>query len=336
MKERFDERNTIFSRMLEIEPSTEKYVDYYLRNPEWEDVDAALRDAPDGVFSSRAPEQRQIDAVFSLLKDLRPLAGHSAAERAGSPPVEISAFSDKEASAKIRKLAESYGASLCGIAETDPAWVYSVRGRGQHYGKEVCDPLPMTIVFAVEMDESEINRAPAIEQSMEVVREYLNVAVTGLALSYIIRGWGYNAVCHMDGESELVLPPAAEAAGLGSVGLAGVLVTKEFGSRIRLGAVTTDMPLSLSGPSPFQVAKVCRTCGKCAELCPSGCIPAFGTYKPGQHFSIDSESCFRTWREFGTDCGVCLAACPFSHPKGNNTDEKPQTGFLKGLMFGGN
>jgi len=339
MKERYDERDTIFSRMLELELSAVNYADYYRRRPEKEDEDAGLRTAGSGVFSDRLPEQRQIDSIFSLITQLRPLAGNGVKKDAPVPIPEMKQAASAELTERVKKTTISYGASLCGIAETDPAWVYSVRGRGRHYGEVVGDSLPLTIVFAVEMDEDEINRAPAVEQSMEVVKGYLNVAVTGLALSHVIRGWGWNAVCHMDGMSELILPPAAEAAGLGSIGLAGILVTSGYGSRIRLGAVTTDMPLQPDPFSSFVVSKVCRTCGKCAKLCPSGCIPRFDSYKDGERFSIDAESCYRTWREFGTDCGVCLAACPFSHPKKKSGitegDGRRPEGFLKDFMFGG-
>ncbi len=342
MTERFDERDTIFSRMIELEPGSEDYREYYGRNPQREEVDAGLRSGRTGVFSDRIFEQRQIDSVFSLITSLRPLAGHHAKSSGAlaAPPAKLQNPEPAEASARVKKTAESYGAALCGITETDSSWVYSVRGRGSLYGKAVDEVLPVTIVFAVEMDEDEINRAPAVEQSMEVVKGYLNVAVAGLALSHIIQGWGWKAVCHMDGMSELVLPPAAEAAGLGSIGLHGVLVTKEFGPRVRLGAVTTDMPLVPDERSAFQVSKACRTCGKCASLCPSGCIPSFNSYGAGvdgrRRFSIDAEKCFSTWREFGTDCGVCLAACPFSHSKGKSGKPEPEAGFLKGFMFGGN
>ncbi|MBI9108356.1 MAG: hypothetical protein JEZ04_16540 [Spirochaetales bacterium] len=337
MKKRFDERDTIFSRMLEISPFTDNYTDYYRRNPEREEQDAKLREETEGVFSPRKAEQRQIAAIFALIKELRPLAGHLGGKSPSTSALQMEAG---PAAGRIKKIALSYGALSCGITETDLAWAYSVRGRGPHYGKKAGVILPRTIVFTAEMDENEINRAPAVEESVEVVKAYLNVAVIGLALSSIIRGWGWNAVCHMDGESELVLPPAAEAAGLGSIGLPGLLVTRECGSRIRIGAVTTDMPLASDGPSSFQVAKTCRTCGKCAELCPSGCIPSFSSYKSGERFSIDSEACFRTWRELGTDCGVCLAACPYSHQKAKDKNsgasgDEPAADFLKGFMFGG-
>lgn len=165
------------------------------------------------------------------------------------------------------------------------------------------------------MSEGEIAKAPGAEESMEVVKGYLNAAVVGLVLRSLLVRSGYEGVVHMDGESELILPPAAEAAGLGGLGLSGLLVTKEFGPRVRLGAVTTNLPLTADAGKPFRVDRFCRTCGRCADRCPAAAIPPYGERKKDGPFGIDHERCFRQWRRFGTDCGLCLEACPFSHPK---------------------
>jgi ferredoxin len=31
-------------------------------------------------------------------------------------------------------------------------------------------------------------------------------------------------------------------------------------------------------------------------------------------WQINAESCFRYWSKIGTDCGRCMAVCPYSHP----------------------
>ena len=234
----------------------------------------------------------------------------------------------------MKKSALNLGAVLFGTAETERSWVYSVRGRGGLYGCETGDVLPYTIMIAVEMDEAEINRAPAVEQSVEVAGAYLRAAVISLALKRMLCTWGYKAVAHIDGMSQLIMPPAAEAAGLGAIGFHGLLVTPHYGPRIRLSAVTTDMPLPSGHKSEFDVLNFCKTCGRCAASCPSGSI---------QDSGVDHESCFALWRRMATDCGVCLAVCPFSHPKkgkdsGSKTREDDSGGkpasFLKDFMFG--
>lgn len=315
MQERTDERDTIFSRMFELKEGTLRYDEYYRRNPDVEANDTVLRNYAGGVFADREVEQRQIDAVFSLIADLRPLSGHSAADGSSDlNPVPLK-IDPEEFSRRIKKTALSFGSLSCGITETNAEWVYSVRGRGPYYGDTVEEYLPNTIVWSVEMDETEIHKAPAVEESAEVVKAYLQAAMTGLALKRIINSWGYKAVCHMDGMSQIILPPAAEAAGIGSIGLNGILASRECGSRVRLAAVTTDLPLVMDSCSSFNIRNACRNCGRCADSCPSSSIRKYSDYKDGERFSVNQDSCFRFWREMSTDCGICLDVCPFSHPK---------------------
>jgi ferredoxin len=33
-----------------------------------------------------------------------------------------------------------------------------------------------------------------------------------------------------------------------------------------------------------------------------------------EKWKINPEACFHTWNETGTDCGVCIASCPWTKP----------------------
>jgi len=71
---------------------------------------------------------------------------------------------------------------------------------------------------------------------------------------------------------------AAEKAGLGQIGANNCLVTSEFGSRVRLVAVLTSLPLE---PDPSkeskQIPDFCRKCGfKCVKSCPAKALPGNG------------------------------------------------------------
>jgi ferredoxin len=335
MKKRFDERNTMFSRMFEITPDTEEYSKYYAEHPELEKTDELLRNHPEGVFSDRILENAVINGGFGLLKDLRMYSGAESVV-SGKPPKEIQpSLSPLELLQFLQDTAVSYGAVLTGAVPTEAQFVYEQRGRGRHYGKLTDKVLPNTFVYAVEMDADAVNKAPAIEESVEVVRKYIQAAVIGLVLSYTLREMGYNAVCHIDGESQLVLPLAADKAGLGSIGWMGILLTKKYGPRVRLGAVTTDAPIAVSEIKDFNVLEFCKTCGKCVDLCPSAAIAPLTSAENAEKPAINPEKCYKTWKELGTDCGVCLAACPFGKIA-KEAREKPAPGdpdFLKQLLF---
>lgn len=256
-------------------------------------------------------------------------------------------LSSSELSAYLKKTLGSYGAVVSGATLTDEKCAYSVRGRGERYGRQNNELLPYTLVYAMEMSVEEMRTAPGIREAAEVAGTYLRVAVPGLVIASYLRGLGYNAVCHMDGESELVLPPIAARAGLGQIGRHGLIVNKKYGSRIRIGAVTTDAQLLQDEPADFKLPKVCEVCRKCSELCPVGAIPKGSIIDDYATMvrSIDHETCFSAWKQFGTDCGVCVSACPYSKVGGTaaggtpgQAQKAPKPGdpdFLKAYMFGG-
>jgi epoxyqueuosine reductase QueG len=161
------------------------------------------------------------------------------------------------------------------------------------------------------MKPEELAAAPGPRASAEVVNGYARVALLGLVMARCLRAWGWNASCTMDGRADLVLPLAARHAGLGSIGRSGLLLSDAYGPCLRLGAVVTDLPLAATPAQACGVARRCAACGRCAKACPAGAIdkgpPAEGRYRP-----IDDDACFAKWKEFGTDCGLCIAACPYS------------------------
>jgi reductive dehalogenase len=120
-------------------------------------------------------------------------------------------------------------------------------------------------------------------------------------------------LAHYDG----LMVPLAVDAGLGELSRMGYLLSKEFGPRIRLGAVTTNLPLKPDKPLDIGVKDFCNVCKKCAVCCPSGSIPMDdpveinGTLR----WKLNAETCFEYWGKVGTDCNVCMRVCPWSHAR---------------------
>jgi len=97
----------------------------------------------------------------------------------------------------------------------------------------------------------------------------------------------------------------ARAAGLGWIGRNNLLVNEEFGSRIRLVTILTNLPLVIDVPS----LKDCGSCQGCLPLCPAGAI------KERQE-DFDHLRCYEQLRTFAKTlhfshniCGVCVKAC---------------------------
>jgi ferredoxin len=298
----YDERDTIFSRM-ELVPGSDRYRDYYTAHPEREQPDTLARSAPP-IRDGDAIRQRLVDSTFGLLADMRPLArGAPASGRLDVPPDEASAF--------LKGLALSYGAVLFGTAVLGDACFYGIRGRGAEYGLPVEVPGRSAAVFAVRMEAGEFADAPSQRASAEVVNGYARVALIGLVIARCLRGWGREASCTMDGRADVVLPLAARYAGLGSIGRSGLLLTAEYGPCVRLGAVLSDMPLGALPRGGGTASRACSACTRCAQACPASAID-HGPAANGRFTPVDDDACFSKWRESGTDCGLCIAACPLA------------------------
>lgn len=70
---------------------------------------------------------------------------------------------------------------------------------------------------------------------------------------------------------------AAYLAGLGEIGYSKMFLTPEFGPRVRIGVVMTEMELE---PDPiYEGPQLCNKCKACVKACPGGCISADKTIK---------------------------------------------------------
>jgi len=309
---KFDERDTMFARM-NYKEGSKIYKDYYGNKPDLKEVDDSLRRLPpmggEGSVMFNNINSPMVDATFKYLYDIRKFSqGQVAQNKTHVDPLVITE--------KIKGLATFYGAKLVGITEMRDYHYYSHRGRHEeNYGEEISKKHKYGIVFAVPMDTEMIMRAPKLPESIAVSKGYVESATVGMILSYYIRELGYDARNHMDGNYLVVAPLVARDAGLGDFGRHGLLITKEYGSCIRLGIVTTDMPIIPDAREDFGVKEFCFDCGRCAKTCPGKAISK-STMTEAQgilRWKINAEECYRRWRSLGTDCGICIVNCPFTY-----------------------
>jgi reductive dehalogenase len=312
--ERVDERNVIFARA-KYRPGTERYDIYYAMRPQKKEIDDKIRRLPellapggkyyDPLRSEYVGSQFEFEETLVTLAD-----GPINSEKQEIDPKDISLF--------LKKMTLHLGAAEVGIARLNPAYVYSHVGRGpEPWGKKIRNKQPYVIVLSVEMNYIKVEEAPKIGISEETALQYLNVQRIAIVLADYIRNLGYQARAHISGSNyQIMLPPVADDAGLGELGRLGYLISPRFGARIRLAAVTTEIPLVPDKPIQFGVQDFCEKCKKCAVNCPPGVIPdGEKTLVRGvDKWQLDIGKCYRFWRVIGTDCGLCMRVCPYSHP----------------------
>jgi reductive dehalogenase len=313
-RQRLDERDIMFARA-RLVPGSPEYESYYTMRPENRAVDDETRALP-GLLSLAASKANPL--AFASAEASFCLTGALREEVDGPVAPARSKFTAAQMTSYIKSLARYYGAYTVGITELQPYHVYSHIGRGSgEYGAPITLDHRYAIAFTVEMDHAMMGTAPNAPTTMESARQYVEAARVALQLGYLIRQLGYPARAHIDGNYRVIAPLVARDAGLGEIGRMGLLMTPELGPRVRLGVVTTDLPLipDQRDDNP-SVIDFCRICQKCAETCPGQSIPLGdreeidGTLR----WRINSESCFRYWNLVGTDCGRCIVVCPYSHP----------------------
>jgi epoxyqueuosine reductase QueG len=108
---------------------------------------------------------------------------------------------------------------------------------------------------------------------------------------------------------------AATRAGIGWIGRHCQLITRKFGSWVRLGTVFTDMELS---PGTPLERGFCGSCIKCVEACPAGALTGNPWYPGLPREEILVAAICDRWKkenyfEFhrGHNCGICSAVCPY-------------------------
>jgi ferredoxin len=311
---RIDERDIMFARG-RLDPESPEYRAYYSMRPENKAGDDHTRALP-GLLSDDAQLAEPLSfaaakASFDLTEAVREhVDGEIAPGQVERPP--------EMWTAAIKDLAISFGAVDVGVTELRPYHVYTHVGRGSGtYGEPIDLDHRFAFAFSVEMDHRRVAHAPAAPVVEESARQYVEGAKIALVIASWIRHLGYPARAHIDGNYRVIAPLVARDAGLGEIGRMGLLMTPRLGPRVRLGVVTTDMPLVTDDPGDdLSVLDFCAVCKKCAVNCPVGAIPT-GDRTPvdeGLRWVMDSETCYRVWNVIGTDCANCMRVCPYSHP----------------------
>lgn len=219
---------------------------------------------------------------------------------------------------RLRAVALEMGADLFGVAGTD-------RFHNQEYTGN--SPLAFmesarsVVVLGVAVPRG------AIESLPKGRPEYTNTLMAGTAtlrviafrLARLIEKSGYRATIVPTEGSEfgywyadretlmagLSIKYAAYCADLGNYGINQLLITDEFGPRVRMTAIVTDAPFGGDEPpSRPLLHEDCGDCLQCVAACPAEAFSADGT--------IDRHRCaeymFKTLG--GLRCGLCVRACP--------------------------
>jgi len=212
--------------------------------------------------------------------------------------------------------------------------IYSLGGSFVGFS-DVYDNLPDTlkkyryaITFGIRLSDAiidEIDDKPTFNYFNHYRSVNTLIDQIGLRVLLLLQSNNYNAYTIAASQSIPVSPVpysgilshkiGAVLSGQGWIGKNNLFIHREYGPRVRLGTVLTDMVLPCG--SNFPECK-CSECNKCADICPASAIK-------GQPWSIgtereelfDPKACSEYMNKNfkhigrGSVCGLCIRVCPF-------------------------
>lgn len=176
--------------------------------------------------------------------------------------------------------------------------------------------LPRAIVIAVRLEDAVIDSlfdrpTPLYFHHYRQANYWLDRIA--FEVSQYLMSKGYRAVSIPASQMLSSRPPyghlshrvLAWSAGLGWIGRSRLLVTPEFGARVRLVSVLTDAPL----PPGKPLSRECGSCDRCLSACPASAIKLSSR-------DFDLQACYAKLEEFRKlpcvgqhICGLCVKAC---------------------------
>ncbi len=207
----------------------------------------------------------------------------------------------------IKAVAMERGAALVGITEPHDEWFFEDFEPSYRYA----------IAVAVPMDREEMRYAPTGRSLVEVFRIYREVGRVAIDTAAYIRSLGYEAMACTNitpDTTEVLHVPIAVAAGLGQLGKHNSMITKDYGSNVRLATVLTDMPLEIDQPVDIGVDDFCMSCQICTTNCPPQAIFETKQMVRGEErWFVNFDQCAPYFVANGS-CGICIEVCPWSEP----------------------
>ncbi len=216
----------------------------------------------------------------------------------------------------VREMKAALDVDLIGVASVDTSDSTELRRRAT----SLLPGARSVVVFGKEIFREVISLVQPTKESgaveagglLGVHSDYLNGRLTRAAheLAYLLRQKGYRslplpAVSPTDQRfltGLLSYKDVAQAAGLGTIGHHTLLITPEFGPRVRLACVVTEADLP---PSPRADRDYCIDCDACIQACPARAIH---TPQLGEAYSMNAFAC-RAYLQAGFTCSVCMKAC---------------------------
>lgn len=229
-----------------------------------------------------------------------------------------------ELKAWIREFCRERGADLVGFANVE-RWDEAGEVPPAFRPRALWPPARTVVVLGIEMPLPIVETTPSVlhmEAYRTCNRELDSLAFNltrrlnrrGIAAYFFTRdGYGSLKALRDKPMAAFSHVMAGKYAGLGTIGLSHVLLTPEFGPRVRL--ISVFMAAAVE-PDPLIEKDLCIKCGTCAECCPKQALTPredqlIGDYNKMACLEMSEE----LTRQRCYPCGICTKVCPIGRDR---------------------
>jgi epoxyqueuosine reductase QueG len=227
-----------------------------------------------------------------------------------------------EQTEELKAAARKAGADLVGVADLGP-----FKAERSILSPHILDRFTNAVSVAIHLDDTIVDGiegapTPDYVRHYRAVNATLDVITAQLVKCISQRGFSALAIpaSQIVDETNLLASishkAVARLAGIGWQGKSLLIISPQYGPRIRLSTLLTDMPLSADAPLKNR----CGTCNECTKACPASAIKNIGT-KDRYETRDDAlyfSRCVKQTLQFKASpgigaqvCGVCVKVCPF-------------------------
>ena len=210
---------------------------------------------------------------------------------------------DFELTEKVKKFCEKIGVDVLGLADPNLFDRFPKYNRPEFYLKES----QTVIIIGMHLYDLVLDawtRDPEFNKNFQFVDTILEKLLYQIKDFLEKRGYDSELISYKPG---LYLKDAAALAGIGPIGRNNLIITEQFGSQVRLRALTTTAPLKCG--TPILESKYCENCNKCIEACPAQAFRD-GKYNKNTCYAYQISH-LRTLSDYTSIwCNVCIESCP--------------------------
>ena len=225
---------------------------------------------------------------------------------------------------RLETLVYQNGGDLFGVADLEPAHEFIIA-----QGGETLDRFPRAVSIGIRLSDVIVDQHNPDDRHENSLYWHHVYRVVTPALDFLARR--VQRELQADGYMAFPVPGsmpydretlkgifshklAAHLSGLGWIGKNCLLMTPDFGPRVRFVTILTDAPL----PPGIPFDGRCGKCKRCVVACP---VQAFKGIEFQATDPVEARFETRACEEYRRthSCGLCVARCPVGHPpKGAN------------------